>query len=86
MVSNATVGPDHGTREAFATPVDLGSVCERCGMGDHDHHTHHCKNPTKCVNCGGEHLSRSNECQTWKNEKEMRLKVTKSLNSIFRKW
>ena len=61
-------------------PVDLGSVCERCGMGDHDHHTNHCKNPTKCVNCGGEHLSRSNECQTWKNEKEiMRLKVTKNL-------
>ena len=61
-------------------PVDLGSVCEWCGMRDHDHHTNHCKNPTKCVNCGGEHLSRSNECQTWKNEKEiMRLKVTKNL-------
>lgn len=61
-------------------PVDPGSVCERCGMGNHDHHTNHCKNPTKCVNCGGEHLSRSNECATWKKEKEiMRLKVTKSI-------
>ena len=24
--------------------VDIGSVCERCGMGNHDHHTNHCKN------------------------------------------
>ena len=61
-------------------PVDPGSVCDRCGMGDHDHHTNHCKNPTKCVNCGGEHLSRSNECATWKKEKEiMKLKVTNNL-------
>ena len=61
-------------------PVDIGSVCERCGMGNHDHHTNHCRNPTKCVNCGGEHLSRSNECETWKKEKEiMKLKVTKNL-------
>ena len=52
-------------------PVDIGSVCERCGMGNHDRHTNHCKNPTKCVNCGGEHLSRSNECETWKKEKEI---------------
>ena len=61
-------------------PVDPGSVCERCGMGNRDHHTNHCKNPTKCVNCGGEHLSRSNECATWKKEKEiMKLKVTNNL-------
>ena len=38
-------------------PVDPGSVCERCGMGDHDHHTNHCKNQTKCVNCGGDHIT-----------------------------
>ena len=64
-------------------PVDPGSVCERCGMGDHDHHTNHCKNPIKCVNCGGGHLSRSNECETWKKEKEiMRLKVTQNLTYI----
>ena len=64
-------------------PVDIGSVCERCGMGNHDHHTNHCKNPTKCVNCGGEHLSRSNECETWKKEKEiMKLKVTKNLTYL----
>ena len=61
-------------------PVDPGSVCERCGMGDHDHHTNHCKNQTKCVNCGGDHLSRSNECSTWKKEKEIiRIKVKKNL-------
>ena len=54
-------------------PVDPGSVCERCGMG----------NPTKCVNCGGAHLSRSNECETWKKEKEiMRLKITKNLTYL----
>ena len=64
-------------------PVDPGSVCERCGTGDHDHHTNHCKNPTKCVNCGGEHLSRSNECETWKKEKAiMKLKVTKNLTYL----
>ena len=64
-------------------PVDIGSVCERCGMGNHDHHTNHCKYPTKCVNCGGEHLSRSNECETWKKEKEiMKLKVTKNLTYL----
>ena len=33
-------------------PVDPGSVCERCGMGDHNHHTNHCENEIKCVNCG----------------------------------
>ena len=61
-------------------PVDPGSVCERCGMGDHDHHTNHCENEIKCVNCGGKHLSRSNECRVWHKEKDiMRLKVTKSL-------
>ena len=52
-------------------------------MGNHDHHTNHCKNPTKCANCGGEHLSRSNENETWKKEKEiMKLKVTKNLTYI----
>ena len=61
-------------------PVDLGSICERCGMGGHDHHTNHCTNPAQCVNCGKDHLSRSSDCEVWKNEKEiMKLKVTKSL-------
>ena len=36
--------------------VDLGSICERCGMGGHDHHTNHCTNPAQCVNCGKDHL------------------------------
>ena len=61
-------------------PVDLRSVCERCGMGGQDHHTKHCTNPANCVNCCGNHLSRSNECEVWKKEKEiLKLKVTKNL-------
>ena len=61
-------------------PVDEGSVCERCGKGDHDHLTSQCKSPAKCVNCGGNHVSRSSDCETWKNEKEvMKIKVTQRL-------
>ena len=61
-------------------PVDLGSICERCGMGGHDHHTNHFTNPAQCVNCGKDHLSRSSDCEVWKKEKEiMKLKVTKNL-------
>ena len=61
-------------------PVDIGSVCERCGKGGDDHHTNQCTNPAKCVNCGKDHLSRSSECEVWKKEKEiMKLKVTKNL-------
>ena len=55
-------------------PVDIGSVCERCGKGGDDHHTNQCTNPAKCVNCGKDHLSRSSECEVWKKEK-----VTKNL-------
>ena len=51
-------------------------------MGDHDHHTNHCK-IIKCVSCGGGHISRSNECGTWKKENElMRLKVTQNLTYL----
>ena len=58
-------------------PQDIGAVCENCGMGDHDHITSRCKNPTKCVNCGKDHPSRSNKCEIWIQEKEiMRIKVT----------
>ena len=61
-------------------PIDIGSVCERCGKGGDDHHTNQCTNPAKCVNCGKDHLSRSSECEVWKKEKEiMKLKVTKNL-------
>ena len=61
-------------------PVHLGSICELCGMGGHDHHTNHCTNPAQCVNCGKDHLSRSSDCELWKKEKEsMKLKVTKTL-------
>ena len=61
-------------------PSDEGSVCERCGTGNHDHHTSHCKNPPKCVNCSGNHMSRSSDCDVWKKEKEiMKIKVTQRL-------
>ena len=42
-------------------PVDIGSVCEKCGAGGHDHLTSACKNVPKCVNCGKDHLSRSTQ-------------------------
>ena len=61
-------------------PVDIGSVCEKCGAGGHDHHTSACKNTPKCVNCGKDHLSRSNQCEVWKKEKEIsKIKVTKNI-------
>ena len=61
-------------------PADDGSVCEKCGTGNHDHLTSQCKNPTKCVNCGGNHISRSSDCEVWKKEKEvMKIKVTQRL-------
>ena len=64
-------------------PEDLGSICENCGMGGHDHLTSRCKNPTKCVNCGKDHLSRSNTCEVWMKEKEiMKIKVTNNITYL----
>ncbi|MCG8070208.1 MAG: hypothetical protein JAY84_20385 [Candidatus Thiodiazotropha taylori] len=61
-------------------PVIPGSVCEKCGTGGDDHRTSQCKNPAKCVNCGGNHVSRSSDCEVWKKEKEiMKVKVTQRL-------
>ena len=61
-------------------PVVDGSVCENCGTGGDDHRTSRCTNPAKCVNCNGNHVSRSSECQVWKKEKEiMKIKVTQRL-------
>ena len=61
-------------------PADECSVCERCSKGDHDHLTSQCKNPAKCENCGGNHVSRSNDCDVLKKEKEvMKIKVTQRL-------
>ena len=61
-------------------PTVEGSVCENCGTGGDDHRTINCKNPAKCVNCGGNHASRSSECTVWKKEKEiMKIKVTQRL-------
>ena len=62
-------------------PEDLGSVCEKCGVGQFDHLVSKCKNPVKYVNCGKDHLSRSNKCEIWKKEKEiMKIKVTQNLS------
>ena len=59
---------------------DPGSVCERCGKGNHDHHTSQCKNPIKCVNCGKDHTPKSNLCEIWEKEKEIiKIKVTKNI-------
>ena len=42
-----------------------------------------CPNPVKCVNCGLNHLSRSNVCEVWKKEKEiMKIKVTRNLTYL----
>ena len=61
-------------------PADLGSVCEKCGTGNHDHLASQCKKPVKCVNCGENHMSRSSDCDVWKKEKEvMKIKVTQRL-------
>ena len=61
-------------------PVAQGSVCERCGVGNNDHQSIHCKNQAKCVNCDGNHMSRSSDCEVWKKEKEiMKVKVTNRL-------
>ena len=61
-------------------PTVEGSVCENSGTGGDDHRTINCKNPAKCVNCGGNHASRSSECTVWKKEKEiMKIKVTQRL-------
>ena len=61
-------------------PADLGSVCEKCGKGNHDHLTSQCQNKAQCVNCGENHMSRSSDCDVWKKEKEvMKIKVTQRL-------
>ena len=61
-------------------PADLGSLCEKCGKGNHDHLTSQCKNKVQCVNCGENHMSRLSDCDVWKKEKEvMKIKVTQRL-------
>ena len=64
-------------------PVDTGSVCEKCGTGGNDHLTPACKIKPKFVNCGKEHISRSNLCEIWKTEKEiMKINVTKNVTYL----
>ena len=60
-----------------------GSVYGKCGMGDFDHHTNACRNEAKCVNCHKNHLSKSNQCEIWKKEKEiMKIKVTQKIRYL----
>ena len=64
-------------------PADSGSVCANCGADSESHHTSACKNSAKCVNCGKTHVSRSNQCEIWKKEKEiMKIKVTKNITYL----
>ena len=64
-------------------PIDYCSVCEKCGTGGFEHLASACPNPVKCVNCGLNHLSRSNVCEVWKKEKEiMKIKVTRNLTYL----
>ena len=49
-------------------------------MRGHGHHTKHCTNPAKCVNCGKDHLSRSSDHEVWeKRKRNHEIKVIKSL-------
>ena len=64
-------------------PADYASICEKCGEGGFTHLASACPNPVKCVNCGLDHLSRSNVCEVWKKEKEiMKVKVTRNVTYI----
>ena len=48
-----------------------------------DHHTNACKNEAKCVNCHKNHLSKSNQCEIWKKEKDiMKIKVTQKITYL----
>ena len=64
-------------------PADYASICEKCGEGGFTHLASACPNPVKCVNCGLDHLSRSNVYEVWKKEKEiMKVKVTRNITYI----
>ena len=61
----------------------LGSICENCGAENFDHNEKFCKNNPKCVNCGKDHQSRSNQCEVWKKEKEiMKIKAIQNISYI----
>ena len=71
------------SKEENSCPELPGSVCEKCGMGDFVHHTNACKNEAKCMNCHKNHLSKSNQCEIWKKEKEiMKIKVTQKITYL----
>ena len=52
-------------------------------MGDFDHPTHACKNEAMCVNCNKNHMSKSNQCEIWKKEKEIiKIQVTQKITYL----
>ena len=52
-------------------------------MSHFDHPTHACKNEAKCVKCRKNHLSKSNQWEIWKKEKEiMKIKVTQKITYL----
>ena len=56
-------------------------VCGRCSFVGEEHVYSTCTNELKCVNCGGSHLSRSQECPIWKLEKEtLNIKYTENVS------
>ena len=58
-------------------------MCENCEMGGHNHLTSRCKNPTKWVNCGKGHPSRSNVCEVSIKEKDiLKIKVTNNITCL----
>ena len=68
-------------RPAMTIAVDMGRKATKTNKQTHQASA--CPNPVKCVNCGLDHLSRSNVCEVWKKEKEiMKVKVTRNITYI----
>lgn len=42
--------------------VEVNVTCKTCGEIHNDLQNHQCSNVTKCIHCGGEHLSNSMKC------------------------
>ena len=64
-------------------PEDYASICEKCGTGGFDHLASKCPNQIKCVNCGLDHLSRSNICEVSKKRKTLRkLKLPETSHTL----
>ena len=46
-------------------------LCRRCGDPANDHKESDCNKKSKCVNCGGDHMSTLRACDFWRTEKEI---------------